>query len=93
MQAECSIVSFGRQCLVKSFLCVHGPGTKPSYKDKKMAMDLVNDRGSMDPVHENGPWTRSKEGVHGPLVPVLSSPSHNSKKVFHLCYYLFDLFI
>ena len=38
-------------------------------------MDLVNDRGSMDPVHENGPWTRSKEGVHGPLVHVLSSPS------------------
>ena len=37
-------------------------------------MDLVNDRGSMDPVHENGPKTRSKEGVHGPLVHVLSSP-------------------
>ena len=32
-------------------------------------MDLVHDRGSMDPVHESGPWTRSKEGVH-----VLSSP-------------------
>ena len=42
-------------------------------KIKKMSMDLVNDRGSMDPVHENGPWTRSKEGVHGPLVHVLSS--------------------
>ena len=70
----CSIVSIGRQCLVKSFLSVHGPGTKPSYTDKKVAMDLVNDRGSMDPVHENGPWTRSKEGVHGPLVHVLSSP-------------------
>ena len=28
----------------------------------------------MDPVHESGPWTRSKEGVHGPLVHVLSSP-------------------
>ena len=37
-------------------------------------MDLVNDRGSMDPVHESGPWTRSKVGVHGPLVHVLSSP-------------------
>ena len=37
-------------------------------------MDLVHDRGSMDPVHESGPWTRSKEGVHGPLVHVLSSP-------------------
>ena len=38
-------------------------------------MDLVHDRGSMDPVHESGPWTRSKEGVHGPLVHVLSSTS------------------
>ena len=38
-------------------------------------MDLVHDRGSMDPVHERGPWTWSKEGVHGPLVLVLSSPS------------------
>ena len=38
-------------------------------------MDLVHDRGSMDPVHESGPWTRSKEGVHEPLVHVLSSPS------------------
>ena len=28
----------------------------------------------MDPVHEGGPWTRSKEGVHGPGVHVLSSP-------------------
>ena len=37
-------------------------------------MDLVHDRGSMDPVHESGPWTRSTEGVHGPLVHVLSSP-------------------
>ena len=37
-------------------------------------MDLVQDRGSMDPVHESGLWTRSKEGVHGPLVHVLSSP-------------------
>ena len=37
-------------------------------------MDPVHDRGSMDPVHESGPWTRSKVGVHGPLVHVLSSP-------------------
>ena len=28
----------------------------------------------MDLVHESGPWTPSKEGVHGPLVHVLSSP-------------------
>ena len=28
----------------------------------------------MDPVHESGPWTRSKVGVHGPVVHVLSSP-------------------
>ena len=34
-------------------------------------MDPVHDRGSIDPVHESGPWTRSKEG---PLVHVLSSP-------------------
>ena len=40
-------------------------------------MDLVHDRGSMDLVHESGPWTRSKEGVHGPLVHVLSSPTKN----------------
>ena len=38
-------------------------------------MDPVHDRGSMDPVHESGPWTRSKERVHGPLVHVLSSPA------------------
>ena len=38
-------------------------------------MDLVHDRGSMDLVHESGPWTRSKEGVHGPPVHVLSSPT------------------
>ena len=37
-------------------------------------MDPVLDRGSMDPVHESGPWTQSKVGVHGPLVHVLSSP-------------------
>ena len=43
-------------------------------------MDLVHDRGSMDPVHESGPWTQSKEGVHGPLVHVLSSP--NSRMPF-----------
>ena len=43
-------------------------------------MDPVHDRGSMDPVHESGPWTRSKERVHGPLVHVLSSPPTNSCK-------------
>ena len=38
-------------------------------------MDPVHDsRGSMDPVHESGPWTWSKVGVHGPLVKILSSP-------------------
>ena len=41
-------------------------------------MDLVHDRGSMDLVQESGPWTRSKEGVHGPLVHVLSSPGRKS---------------
>ena len=40
-------------------------------------MDPVYDRGSMDPVHESGPWTWSKVGVHGPLVHVLSSPILN----------------
>ena len=40
-------------------------------------MDPVHDRGSMDPVHESGPWTWSKVGVHGPLVHVLSSPENN----------------
>ena len=42
-------------------------------------MDLVHDRGSMDPVHESGPWTRSKEGVHGPLVHVLSSTGRKKR--------------
>ena len=37
-------------------------------------MDPVHDMRSMDRVHESGPWTRSKVGVHGPLVHVLSSP-------------------
>ena len=41
-------------------------------------MDPVHDRGSIDPVHESGPWTRSKVGVHGPLVHVLSSPIYSS---------------
>ena len=44
-------------------------------------MDLVHDRGSMDLVHESGPWTRSKEGVHGPLVHVLSSPADYMKDI------------
>ena len=38
-------------------------------------MDPVHERGSMDPVHESSPWTRSKVGVHGPLVHFLSSPA------------------
>ena len=40
-------------------------------------MDLVHDRGSTYPVHESGPWAWSKEGVHGPLIHVLSSPSQD----------------
>ena len=36
----------------------------------------------MDLVHESGPWTRSKVGVHGPLVHVLSSPVFGSHIVF-----------
>ena len=52
-------------------------------------MDLVHDRGSMDPVHESGPWTRSKEGVHGPLGPcfVLTRqllPSARCQRAKHL---------
>ena len=46
-------------------------------KIKKLSMDLVHDRGSMDQEHESGPWTRSKAGVHGPLVHVLSSPMNS----------------
>ena len=29
-------------------------------------MDPVHERGSMDPVHESSPWTRSKVGVMDP---------------------------
>ena len=73
------------------FLSVHGPGAKPSYENKnKLSMDLVHDRGSMDPVHESGPWTWSKEGVHGPLVHVLSSPD-NDLTLYQVCYKLTDL--
>ena len=36
---------------------VHGPGPKPFYKDKKVFMDLVHDRGSMESVQSGGPWT------------------------------------
>ena len=45
-------------------------------------MDLVHDRGSMDPVHESGPWTRSKEGVH-----VLSSPILHVLKTENLAFF------
>ena len=40
-------------------------------------MDLVYDRGSMDLVHEIGPWTRSKEGSMDPwsmFCPHLMNP-------------------
>ena len=36
---------------------VHGPGPKPFYKNKKVFMDLVHDRGSMESVQSGGPWT------------------------------------
>ena len=36
---------------------VHGPGPKPFYKNKKVSMDLVHDRGSMEPVQSGGSWT------------------------------------
>ena len=36
---------------------VHGPGPKRFYKNKKVSMDLVHDRGSMEPVRSGGPWT------------------------------------
>ena len=52
-------------------------------------MDLVHDRGSMDPVHESGPWTRSKEGVHGPLVPVLSSPQNHHDLLRNMSFTVF----
>ena len=48
-------------------------------------MDPVHDRGSIDPVHESGPWTRSKVGVHGPLVHVLSSPLKKCVDFKSLC--------
>ena len=48
-------MSIGRQCLVKSFLSVHGPGKNLLIKIKKMSMDLVNDRGFMKMVHGPGP--------------------------------------
>ena len=44
-------------------------------------MDLVHDRGSMDPVHESGPWTRSKERVHGPWSMFCPHPSNNCYKI------------
>ena len=41
---------------------------------KKNNNKKIKNRGSMDPVYEGGPWTRSKEGVHLPGVHDLSSP-------------------
>ena len=72
-----SIMSIGRQRLVNFFfffalflfLSVHGSLVQNLLiKIKKnLSMDLVHDRGSMDPVYESGPWTRSKErGPSGP---------------------------
>ena len=53
-------------------------------------MDPIHERGSMDPVHESSPWTRSKVGVHGPLVHVLASHVNkieNKKfKIRHILY-------
>ena len=41
---------------------VHGPDPKPFYKNKKVSMDLVHDRGSMEPVQSGGP---RKSDIHG----------------------------
>ena len=64
--------------LVKSYFCTFSVYVQFSLLKKKVSMDPVHDRGSMDPVHESSPWTRSKVGVHGPLVHVLSSPPKNA---------------
>ena len=70
-----TITSIGRQLLVKSNIFALFLFLFISHYLKKVSMDPVHDRGCMDPVHESGPWTRrSKVGVHGPLVHVLSSP-------------------
>ena len=64
-----TITSIGRQLLVKSNIFALFLFLFISHYLKKV---------SMDPVHECGPWTRSKVGVHGPLVHVLSSPLQNA---------------
>ena len=46
------------------------------------ATSTCKNRGSMDPVHESGPWTRSTEGVHGPGVYVLYFPDNSSFSFF-----------
>ena len=51
---------------------------KLSIKIDKVSMNPVHDRGAMNPAHNSGLWTRSKEGVYGPLVHVLSSPVLNA---------------
>ena len=40
----------------------------------------------MDPVHESGPWTWSKVGVHGPGVHVLSSPDWPVEIIYTLAF-------
>ena len=46
--------------------------------DSVLNLSIKFKKVSMDPFHDSGPWTLSKEGVYGPLVHVLSSPVLNS---------------
>ena len=55
-------------CFFKSYFCTISVFFSFLIISKKVSMDPVHDRGCMNPVHESGPWTRSKVGVHGPLV-------------------------
>ena len=43
----------------------------------------------MDQVHPSGPWTPSREGVHGPLVHVLSLPVYDLELQWLLIIYSF----
>ena len=45
--------------------------------DQVQKLSIKIDKVSMNPAHNSGLWTRSKEGVYGPLVHVLSSPVLN----------------